>query len=50
MEVKMRSEGYQVPQVQFTFRESGEFVTRTSNELFKDKRVFDNTCSKADRR
>ena len=49
----MRSEGYQVPQVQFTFRESGEFVNRTSAELFNDKRViifslpgaFTPTCS-----
>jgi thioredoxin-dependent peroxiredoxin len=53
MEVKMRSEGYQVPQVQFTSRESGEFVTRTSAELFDGKRVvifslpgaFTPTCS-----
>jgi peroxiredoxin len=53
MEVKMRSEGYQIPQVQFTFRESGEFVNRTSAELFNDKRVvifslpgaFTPTCS-----
>jgi peroxiredoxin len=53
MEVKMRSEGYQVPQVQFTFRESGEFVTRTTADLFDGKRVvifslpgaFTPTCS-----
>ena len=53
MEVKMRREGYQVPQVEFVFRESGEFVTRTSTELFNDKRVvifslpgaFTPTCS-----
>jgi peroxiredoxin len=53
VEVKMRSEGYQVPQVQFTFRENGEFVTRTSTELFDGKRVvifslpgaFTPTCS-----
>jgi len=53
MEVKMRSDGYQVPQVQFTFRENGEFVTRTSAELFDGKRVvifslpgaFTPTCS-----
>jgi peroxiredoxin len=53
VEVKMRSEGYQVPQVQFTFRENGEFVTRTSAELFDGKRVvifslpgaFTPTCS-----
>ena len=49
----MRKEGYQIPQVEFVFREAGEFVTRTSNELFKDKRVvvfslpgaFTPTCS-----
>ena len=49
----MRSEGYQVPQVQLTFRESGEFVTRTTAELFDGKRVvifslpgaFTPTCS-----
>jgi peroxiredoxin len=53
MEVKMRKEGYQVPQVQFTFRESGEFVNRTSADLFDGKRVvifslpgaFTPTCS-----
>jgi peroxiredoxin len=53
MEVKMRSEGYQVPRVQFTFRKNGEFVNRTSSELFNDKRVvifslpgaFTPTCS-----
>ena len=49
----MRREGYQIPQVEFVFRESGEFVTRTSAELFNDKRVvifslpgaFTPTCS-----
>ena len=53
MEVKMRKEGFQIPQVEFVFRESGEFVTRTSAELFDDKRViifslpgaFTPTCS-----
>ncbi len=53
MEVKMRKEGYQVPQVEFVFRESGEFVTRTTAELFDGKRVvifslpgaFTPTCS-----
>jgi peroxiredoxin len=53
MEVKMRKEGYQIPQVQFVFREFGEFVTRTSAELFDGKRVvifslpgaFTPTCS-----
>jgi peroxiredoxin len=53
MEVKMRKEGYQVPEVQFQFREDGEFVTRTSSELFDKKRVvifslpgaFTPTCS-----
>jgi peroxiredoxin len=39
MEVKMRKEGYQVPQVEFVFREAGEFVTRSSKELFDGKRV-----------
>ena len=49
----MRKEGYQVPQVEFVFRESGEFVTRTSSQLFDGKRVvifslpgaFTPTCS-----
>ena len=49
----MRKEGYQVPQVEFVFRESGEFVTRTTEELFDGKRVvifslpgaFTPTCS-----
>lgn len=49
----MRTEGYQIPQVEFIFRESGEFVTRTSAELFNNKRVvifslpgaFTPTCS-----
>lgn len=49
----MRKEQYQVPQVEFIFRESGEFVTRTSSELFDGKRVvifslpgaFTPTCS-----
>jgi peroxiredoxin len=53
MEGKMRTEGYQIPQVEFIFRESGEFVTRTSAELFNNKRVvifslpgaFTPTCS-----
>ncbi len=53
MEVKMRKEGYQVPQVEFVFRESGEFVNRTTAELFDGKRVvifslpgaFTPTCS-----
>jgi peroxiredoxin len=53
MEVKMRSEGYTIPEVQFQFRENGEFVTRTSKELFDGKRVvifslpgaFTPTCS-----
>jgi peroxiredoxin len=53
MEVNMRKENYQVPQVQFTFRESGEFVNRTTSELFDGKRVvifslpgaFTPTCS-----
>ena len=49
----MRKEGYEIPQVEFVFRESGEFVTRTSSELFRGKRVvifslpgaFTPTCS-----
>ena len=49
----MRSEGYQIPQVEFVFREAGEFVTRTSSQLFNEKRVvifslpgaFTPTCS-----
>ena len=49
----MRSEGYQIPQVEFVFRENGEFVTRTSADLFDGKRVvifslpgaFTPTCS-----
>ena len=49
----MRKEGYTIPEVQFQFRESGEFVTRTSTELFNSKRVvifslpgaFTPTCS-----
>ena len=53
MEVSMRKEGYQVPQVQFIFRESGEFVNKTTAELFDGKRVvifslpgaFTPTCS-----
>jgi peroxiredoxin len=53
MEVSMRKEGYQVPQVQFAFRESGEFVIHTTSELFDAKRVvifslpgaFTPTCS-----
>ena len=53
MEVKMRKEGFQIPQVEFVFRESGEFVTRTTADLFDGKRVvifslpgaFTPTCS-----
>ena len=53
MEVPMRKEGYQVPQVEFVFRENGEFVNRTTKELFHGKRVvifslpgaFTPTCS-----
>ena len=49
----MRKEGYAIPEVQFIFRENGEFVTRFSNELFNNKRViifslpgaFTPTCS-----
>jgi peroxiredoxin len=53
IEVTMRKEGYQIPQVEFVFRENGEFVNRTSSELFDGKRViifslpgaFTPTCS-----
>jgi len=53
MEVNMRKEGYQVPQVEFIFREDGQFITRTSSNLFDNKRVvifslpgaFTPTCS-----
>ncbi len=53
MEVSMRREGYQIPQVEFVFRENGDFVNRTSSELFDGKRViifslpgaFTPTCS-----
>ena len=53
IEVTMRREGYQVPQVELAFRENGEFVYRTSKELFDGKRVvifslpgaFTPTCS-----
>ena len=49
----MRKEQYQVPQVEFVFRENGEFVTRTTADLFNGKRVvifslpgaFTPTCS-----
>ena len=49
----MRREGYQIPQVEFVFRENGEFITRTSADLFDGKRVvifslpgaFTPTCS-----
>ena len=53
MEVPMRRENYQIPQVEFVFRENGEFVTRNSSEIFNNKRVvifslpgaFTPTCS-----
>ena len=49
----MRAEGYEIPQVEFVFRENGEFVNRASKELFDGKRVvifslpgaFTPTCS-----
>ena len=49
----MRKEDYQVPQVEFVFRVGGEFVTKTTAELFNNKRVvifslpgaFTPTCS-----
>lgn len=37
MEVKMRSEDYQIPEVEFVFRENGEFVNRTSYDLSENK-------------
>jgi peroxiredoxin len=53
MEVSMRAEGYQIPNVEFVFRENGEFVSKTSADLFDGKRVvifslpgaFTPTCS-----
>jgi peroxiredoxin len=52
-EVPMRKEKYIIPQVEFVFRENGEFVNRTTSELFDGKRVvifslpgaFTPTCS-----
>ena len=49
----MRKEKYIIPQVEFVFRENGEFVNHTSSELFDGKRVvifslpgaFTPTCS-----
>ena len=49
----MRKEGYQVPQVEFVFRKSSEFVNTTTADLFDGKRVvifslpgaFTPTCS-----
>ncbi len=49
----MRKEGYQIPEVEFVFRESGEFVNRTTADVFDNKRViifslpgaFTPTCS-----
>ena len=49
----MRKEQYQVPQVEFVFRENGEFVNKTTADLFDGKRVvlfslpgaFTPTCS-----
>jgi len=52
-EIQMKKEGNQVPIVEFQFREDGEFITRTSADLFDGKRVvifslpgaFTPTCS-----
>jgi len=49
----MRKEQYEVPQVEFVFRENGEFIARTTTDLFANKRVvifslpgaFTPTCS-----
>lgn len=49
----MRKEGYELPNVDFVFRENQEFITRNTTELFGDKRVvifalpgaFTPTCS-----
>lgn len=49
----IRQEGQRVPNVEFVFREDGEFVTRNSSQLFDGKRVilfslpgaFTPTCS-----
>jgi peroxiredoxin len=53
MEVSMKAEGYEIPNVEFVFRENSEFATHTSKELFGGKRVvifslpgaFTPTCS-----
>jgi peroxiredoxin len=53
MEVNMRKEQYTIPNVDFVFREDGEFVTKTVDDLFAGKRVvifslpgaFTPTCS-----
>ena len=53
MEVKMRKEQYTIPNVDFVFREDGQFVTKTTDDLFAGKRVvifslpgaFTPTCS-----
>jgi peroxiredoxin len=53
IEVKMRLEKFRIPIVDFIFREEGEFVTKSSLDLFAGKRVvlfslpgaFTPTCS-----
>jgi peroxiredoxin len=53
MEVNMRKEGYQIPEVEFICRENGEFLVRSSVDYFAGKRVvifslpgaFTPTCS-----
>lgn len=53
MKYEMRVEQYQIPQVEFIFREDGEFISKTTEDIFSEKRVvifslpgaFTPTCS-----